>query len=148
MSQTTYIAPVETFTGKISSHNADGRITVSRRKCYGKDAKGRPIYGPGETYVYHRHEGKWSEGATNNRLLFQQVQTLAKQELSDPDRLAYWQPLFERQFKPPPTQPKALHYPSWFCHRPTPPTTQVPTIIPSFLYYSLKRGHVGPRNDC
>ena len=101
MSQTTYIAPVETFTGKISSHNADGRITVSRRKCFGKDAKGRPIYGPGETYVYHRHEGKWSEAATNNRLLFQQVQTLAKHELSDPDRLAYWQPLFERQFKRP-----------------------------------------------
>jgi hypothetical protein len=108
MSQTTYIAPVETFTGKISSHNADGRITVSRRKCYGKDAKGRPIYGPGETYVYHRHEGKWSEGATNNRLLFQQVQTLAKQELSDPDRLAYWQTLFERQFKHP--QPNQKRY--------------------------------------
>ena len=136
MSQTTYIAPVETFTGKISSHNADGRITVSRRKCYGKDAKGRPIYGPGETYVYHRHEGKWSEGATNNRLLFQQVQTLAKQELSDPDRFAYWQPLFERQFKHPPTQPKALHHPPWFRHRPTPSATQIPTITPLFVHYS------------
>ena len=47
-------------------------------------------------------------GATNNRLLFQQVQTIAKQELSDPDRLAYWQPLFERQFKHP--QPNQKRY--------------------------------------
>lgn len=101
MSQTTYIAPVETFTGKLSSHNADGRITVSRRKCFGKDAKGRPIYGPGETYIYHCHEGKWSEGAEQNRTLFQQVQFIAKQELNDPERVAYWQPLFEKQFKYP-----------------------------------------------
>ena len=89
MSQTTYIAPVKTFTGKISSHNADGRITVSRRKCYGKDAKGRPIYGPSETYIYHRHEGKWSEGAQQNRALFQQAQLLAKEELNNPERIAY-----------------------------------------------------------
>ena len=101
MAKTTYIAPVETFTGKLSSHNADGRITVSRRKCYGKDAKGRPFYGPGETYIYHRHTGKWSEGAEQNRTLFQQVQLLAKQELSNPERVAYWQPLFEKQFKHP-----------------------------------------------
>ena len=95
MSKTTYIAPVETFTGKLSSHSVDGRIIVSRRKCYGKDAKGVPIYGPAETYIYHRHEGKWSEGATNNRTRFREVQLLAKQELSDPERIAYWQPLFK-----------------------------------------------------
>ena len=91
MSKTTYMAPVETFTGKLSSHSADGRITVSRRKCYGKDAKGRPFYGPGETYIYTRL------GAELNRTLFQQVQEIVKQELRDPDRLAYWQPLFEEQ---------------------------------------------------
>ena len=101
MSKTTYIAPVETFTGKLSSHSVDGRIIVSRRRCYGKDAKGVPIYGPAETYIYHRHEGKWSEGATNNRTRFREVQLLAKQELSDPERIAYWQPLFEKQFKHP-----------------------------------------------
>lgn len=101
MSQTTYIAPVENFTGKLTSHNADGRIVVSRRKCFGKDAKGRPFYGPSETYIYHRHEGEWSEGATKNRTLFQRVQQLAKEELVDPNRLAYWQPLFEQQFRHP-----------------------------------------------
>lgn len=108
MSQTTFIAPVETFTGKLTGHSADGRITVSRRKCFGKDSKGRPFYGPAETYIYHRHEGKWSEGATQNRNLFQQVQNIAKQELSDPDRLAYWKPLFERQFRHPKQNEK--HY--------------------------------------
>ena len=101
MSKTTYMAPVETFTGKLSSHSADGRITVSRRKCFGKDAKGRPYYGPSETYIYHIHQGKWSEGAEQNRTLFQQVQEIVKQELSDPDRLAYWQPLFEEQHAKP-----------------------------------------------
>lgn len=101
MSKTTYMAPVETFTGKLSSHSADGRITVSRRKCYGKDAKGRPFYGPGETYIYHCHEGEWSEGAKKNRTLFQEVQLIAKAELNDPERVDYWQPLFEKQFKHP-----------------------------------------------
>ena len=101
MSRTTYIAPVENFTGKLTSHNADDRILVSRRKCFGKDAKGRPFYGPSETYIYHRHEGKWSEGAQKNRTLFQQAQQLAKEELSKPERVAYWQPLFEQQFKHP-----------------------------------------------
>lgn len=101
MSKTTYMAPVETFTGKISSHSADGRITVSRRKCYGKDAKGRPFYGPGETYIYHCHEGEWSAGAKKNRTLFQEVQLIAKAELNDPERVAYWQLLFEKQFKHP-----------------------------------------------
>ena len=101
MSKTTYMVPVENFTGKLTSHEADGRITVSRRKCFGKDAKGVPFYGPSETYIYHRHEGKWSERATQNRTLFQQVQLLAKQELNNPERVAYWRPIFEKQFKYP-----------------------------------------------
>ena len=100
MSQTTFISPVENMTGKLSS-TRDGRVTVTRRKCYGRDAKGRPIYGPSETYIYHRHKGKWSEAATKNRELFQQVQLLAKEELNNPERIAYWQPLFEQQFKHP-----------------------------------------------
>ena len=97
MSQTTFIAPVETIRGKLTSHRADDRVLVNRRKCFGKDAKGRPYYGPSETYIYHIHQGKWSKGAEQNRTLFQQVQEIVKQELSDPDRLAYWQPLFEEQ---------------------------------------------------
>ena len=97
MSQTTFISPVENITGKLTS-TPDGRITVTRRKCYGKDAKGRPVYGPSETYIYHCHEGKWSEGAQQNRALFQQAQLLAKEELSDPVRVSYWQPIFEEQF--------------------------------------------------
>ena len=100
MSQTTFISPVANLTGKLSS-TTDGRVTVTRRKCYGKDAKGRPVYGPSETYLYHCHEGKWSEGAQQNRALFKQAQLLAKQELSTPERVAYWQPLFEQQFKHP-----------------------------------------------
>ena len=100
MSQTTFISPVENMTGKLSS-TRDGRVTVTRRKCYGRDAKGRGIYGPSETYIYHCHEGKWSEGAQQKRVLFQQAQLLAKEELNDPERIAYWQPLFEQQFKHP-----------------------------------------------
>ena len=101
MSQTTFIAPVETIRGKLTGHRADDRVLVNRRKCFGKDAKGRPYYGPSETYIYHIHQGKWSEGAEQNRTLFQQVQEIVKQELSNPDRLAYWQPLFEQQHAKP-----------------------------------------------
>ena len=101
MSQTTFIAPVETIRGKLTGHRADDRVLVNRRKCFGKDAKGRPYYGPSETYIYHIHQGKWSEGAEQNRTLFQQVQEIVKQELSDSDRLAYWQPLFEEQHAKP-----------------------------------------------
>ena len=35
------------------------------------------------------------------RELFQKVQLLAKEELSNSERVAYWQPLFEQQFKHP-----------------------------------------------
>ena len=101
MSQTTFIAPVETIRGKLTGHRADDRVLVNRRKCFGKDAKGRPYYGPSETYIYHCHKGEWSEGAKKNRTLFQEVQLLAKQELEDPERVAYWQSLFEKQFKRP-----------------------------------------------
>ena len=101
MSQTTFIAPVETIRGKLTSHRADDRVLVNRRKCYGKDSKGRPVYGPSETYIYHCHEGKWSDAAIQNRKLFQQAQLLAKEELSNPERVAYWQPLFEQQFRHP-----------------------------------------------
>ena len=101
MSQTTFIAPVETIRGKLTSHRADDRVLVNRRKCFGKDAKGRPYYGPSETYIYHIHQGKWSEGAEQNRTLFQQVQEIVKQELSNPERVAFWQPLFEEQFRHP-----------------------------------------------
>ena len=76
MSQTTFIAPVETIRGKLTGHRADDRVLVNRRKCFGKDAKGRPYYGPSETYIYHIHQGKWSEGAEQNRTLFQQVQEI------------------------------------------------------------------------
>lgn len=101
MSQTTFIAPVETIRGKLTGHRADDRVLVNRRKCFGKDAKGRPYYGPSETYIYHIHQGKWSEGAEQNRTLFQEVQLIAKAELNDLERVAYWQPLFEKQFKHP-----------------------------------------------
>ena len=101
MSQTTFIAPVETIRGKLTSHRADDRVLVNRRKCFGKDAKGRPYYGPSETYIYHIHQGKWSDGAEQNRTLFQQVQEIVKQELSNPERVAFWQPLFEEQFRHP-----------------------------------------------
>ena len=101
MSQTTFIAPVETIRGKLTGHRADNRVLVNRRKCFGKDAKGRPYYGPSETYIYHIHQGKWSDGAEQNRTLFQQVQEIVKQELSNPERVAFWQPLFEEQFRHP-----------------------------------------------
>jgi hypothetical protein len=101
MAKVKYSSPVESMTGKLSARKSSGRVYVNRRKCYGTDAKGRPIYGPNETYVYNLHEGPWTEAVENNRQLFRRAQVLAREELKDPERLAYWQPLFDKQFKHP-----------------------------------------------
>ena len=101
MSQVTYMAPVDEVRGKLTLNRGNDSVIITRRKSYGKDAKGRPYYGPSETYIYHIHQGKWSDGAEQNRTLFQQVQEIVKQELSNPERVAFWQPLFEEQFRHP-----------------------------------------------
>ena len=49
----------------------------------------------------HRHEGKWSQGATENRNRFADNLNQAYAELKDPERKAYWQSLFEEQFEHP-----------------------------------------------
>lgn len=108
MAKVKYMNPVETMAGKLSGRRANGRVYVNRRKCYGHDSKGRPIYGPNETYVYTLHEGAWPEVIVNNRALFRQAQLMAREELKQADRLAYWQPLFNKQFKHP--KPGQKHY--------------------------------------
>ena len=52
-------------------------------------------------YTYHLHKGKWSEGAEANRELFKVAQKQAIAEMNDPERLAYWQTLFEEQLNKP-----------------------------------------------
>ena len=101
MAKVKYSSPVESITGKLSARKSSGRVYVNRRKCYGTDAKGRPIYGPNETYVYNLHEGPWPQAVENNRQLFRRAQVLAREEQKDPERLAYWQPLFDKLFKHP-----------------------------------------------
>lgn len=101
MAKVNYSTPVESMSGKLSTRQANGRVIVNRRKCFGYDAKGCPFYGPNETYVFHINKGDWHPTIVNNRQLFRQAQLLAREELKDPDRLAYWQPLFQKQFKRP-----------------------------------------------
>ena len=101
MAKVKYSDPVDSLSGKLSAHQSNGRVYVSRRKCFGYDAKGRPIYGPNEHFVYTIHEGEWPQGIVNNRQLFRQAQLLAREELRNPERLAYWQPLFDKQFRHP-----------------------------------------------
>ncbi|MCI7576069.1 MAG: hypothetical protein MSS82_04715 [Bacteroidales bacterium] len=86
--------PFAAIKGKISGKPSNGCLTVTRQKCYGTDINGEPVYGPKETYAYHLYEGEWTEGAIKNRQLFQQAQKEARAQLSDPDRHAYWQQLF------------------------------------------------------
>ena len=101
MSQTTFIAPVESIRGKLTGHRADDRVLVNRRKCYGKTKNGTPRMGPKEMYVYRKHQGKWSAGAEANRELFKVAQQQATAEMNNPERLAHWQPLFEEQLDKP-----------------------------------------------
>jgi hypothetical protein len=101
MSQVTYMAPVEEVRGKLCENRGNDSVIVTRRKCYGKTKNGTPRLGPKEMYTYHLHKGKRSAGAEANRELFKLAQKQAIAEMKDPERLAYWQKLFEEQLDKP-----------------------------------------------
>jgi hypothetical protein len=101
MSKVTYMAPVEEVRGKLCENRGNDSVIVTRRKCYGKTKNGTPRLGPKEMYTYHLHKGKWSAGAEANRELFKLAQKQAMAEMNDPERLAYWQKLFEEQLDKP-----------------------------------------------
>ena len=61
-----------------------------------QDLRGK-INTPKEHYAMHRHEGKWSEKATNNRKSFGDLCAQAYDELKDPERKAYWEAEFAEQ---------------------------------------------------
>ena len=52
-------------------------------------------------YTYHLHKGKWSAGVEANRELFKVAQKQAIAEMNNPERLVYWQTLFEQQLDHP-----------------------------------------------
>ena len=101
MSQVTYMAPVDEVRGKLCMNRGNRSLIVTRRKCFGKTKKGTPRLGPKEMYTYHLHKGKWSAGAEANRELFKLAQKQAIAEMKDPERLAYWQKLFDEQLDKP-----------------------------------------------
>ena len=98
MSHVTYMAPVDEVRGKLCMNRGNDSVIVTRRKCYGKTKNGTPRLGPKEMYTYHLHKGSWSKAVTNHRELFKLAQKKTIAEMNDPERLAYWQPLFEQQF--------------------------------------------------
>jgi hypothetical protein len=106
MSQVTYMAPVDEVRGKLTNNRGNTSFIVTRRKCFGKTKNGTPILGPKEMYTYRKHQGKWSDGATNNRQLFKLAQQQAIAEIRDPERLAKWQTLFEEQLNHPKSNEK------------------------------------------
>jgi hypothetical protein len=101
MSKVTYMAPVEEVRGKLCENRGNDSVIVTRRKCYGKTKNGTLRLGPKEMYTYHLHKGKWSAGAEANRELFKLAQKQAMAEMNNPERLAYWQKLFEEQLDKP-----------------------------------------------
>ena len=84
--------------GKVSGKSTDGRVEVTRQKCYGTTAKGEEILGPEEMYIYHKHEGDWSPAVVETRKQFSAVQERVKAELANPERKAYWEERFQEQF--------------------------------------------------
>ena len=83
--------------------------TSSRRKCFGKAKNGTPLYGPCETYTYHPPKNQWGRKISDHRELFKQAQKQAIVEMADPERLAYWQALFEDQLdKPNPNEKRYI----------------------------------------
>ena len=98
MGKVRFAEPIQDLRGKINTpkeHN--GAIWVFRQKCYGVNGRGKPLLGPKEHYAMHRHEGKWSEKATNNRKSFGDLCAQAYDELKDPERKAYWEAEFAEQ---------------------------------------------------
>ena len=101
MSQVTYMAPVDEVRGKLTLNRGNDSVIITRRKSYGKTKNGTPRLGPKEMYVYHTHRGSRSTAVTNHRELFKLAQKQAIAEMNDPERLAYWQKLFEEQLDKP-----------------------------------------------
>ena len=86
--------PFAAIKGKISGKPSNGRLTITRQKRLGTDVNGDPILGPKETYTYNLHQGEWPEAIKRSRQIFAEAQKEARAQLSDPDRHAYWQQLF------------------------------------------------------
>ena len=101
MSQVTYMAPVSEVRGKLCLNRGNDSVMVTRRKCFGKTKNGTPRLGPKEMYVYHFQKGVWSPAITSHRELFKVAQKQAIAEMNDPERLVYWQTLFEEQLDKP-----------------------------------------------
>ena len=101
MSQVTYMAPVSEVRGKLTLNRGNDSLIVTRRKSYGKTKNGTPRLGPKEMYVYHKHQGAWAPAVTSHRELFKVAQQQATAEMNDPERLAHWQTLFEKQLDKP-----------------------------------------------
>ena len=100
MADINYSEPIDKISGTLSKKQTNNRIFIHRQKVFGKEF-GCQIPGPRESYAYHIHQGPWSEGATQNRQLFQQALNSTTAELADPERNAYWKQLFLAQLKHP-----------------------------------------------
>jgi hypothetical protein len=114
MSQVTYMAPIDEVRGKLCMNRGNDSLIVTRRKCFGKTKKGELRLGSKEMYTYHLHQGSWSKAVTNHRELFKVAQQQAKAEMDNPDRLAYWQALFEEQLNHP--KPNEKQYVKLQCY--------------------------------
>ena len=101
MAKQTFIHPIESLTGKLTSSKNAETVLVNRRKCFGKTPKGETIYGPNEVYMYTLHKGDWSENVTRSRQRFSEAQKQAREDLADPEKRAYWQEHFGYQSEPP-----------------------------------------------
>lgn len=101
MAKQTFIHPIESLTGKLTSSKNAETVLVNRRKCFGKTPKGETIYGPNEVYMYTLHKGDWSENVTRSRQRFSEAQKQAREELADPEKRAYWQQQFDFKNKHP-----------------------------------------------
>ena len=97
--------PIKNIKGRISK-SENGDIGITRQKSFGKNAKGEKLLGPSEFYYYHKHKGKWSEKVTDARAKFSSSSAQCKEELADPERLAYWRQRFEKQLTNPPAGEK------------------------------------------
>ena len=95
MARATFLTDIKNLYGAIDSAKsgkANRRREVFRRHDYGPeknlDEDGSQRH---EAYIYHFHEGAWSEAATRNREMIKTAQRMAHDIERNPEERAEWE---------------------------------------------------------
>ena len=144
MTNTEFITPVDSMTGRVAKKDKDG--VIFRRKIY-RDETGKIIKkGRKEHYIQVNPRNYKANPMTSAEqrsvTTFQQALAQYKIEKEDPERMAYWKARFKAQIrKPDPEAPIDKNTGKRRIYG------KVDTFIRAILYFKLKQNISSPIND-